>query len=113
MCDNHPNEVLAYRVDRRQFQRGDRINPSDEYLQALTPLGQQLEAFLEEARPANRPQRHTSLFVFEAPEPARLFWTKMTNSKLYTVRLLSPVLHSGDMALSKEQYEWLRAAISN
>jgi hypothetical protein len=104
MCEAREQETIGYRVDRRQFHATDIILPSGQYLQALNPQGQKLEALLETVRPNSKPPRASSLFVFEALDCAEHFWTKMTNGKLYKVRVVGAVLHCGDMALTETLY---------
>lgn len=93
----------CFRVDKRAFEKGTRIASAHEYAARLDPPAASIEAELEQLRPADKPSRSHSLFVFESENSARKHWSKMTDGKLYRVEIdVGRIGHRGDMALLDE-----------
>lgn len=89
-----------FRVDKRDFYIGDAVLPAGEFWDKAPAGTQEVEAIFESRRPAHLPQRVGALYVFEALEDAKKYWSKMKDGKLYEVEAeLSDVLLRADMAL--------------
>jgi hypothetical protein len=98
--NEHENTILAYRVDRRDFQPGEVIASAKEYLELSPERARRVEELFEQARPENKPRRTESLFLFENLTVAKKHWSKMSDGKLYEMKIAhSAVLHRGDMRL--------------
>jgi hypothetical protein len=93
----------GYRVDRRDFNPGERIDYTGVYFKNLTNTGKIVEDVLELYRPDGKPKRDTMLHVFEDLGPARKFWSKMKDGNLYKVQVDNAfVRHRGDMQLTEK-----------
>jgi len=101
-----------YRVDKRDYEVGDRIMTAGEYVRLFTEEQRSIEGFLEESRPPEKPPREGSLFLFEDLGVARKHWSKMKQGKLYEVETPTSVLHRGDMQLTEHLWKALQAGKS-
>lgn len=100
-----------FRVDKRDFVVGDAVLPAGEFWDKAPEGTQEVEAVFESRRPAHLPQRVGTLYVFEALEDAKKYWSKMKDGKLYEVEVeLSDVLLRADMALVDSAHALLGCA---
>jgi hypothetical protein len=100
-----------FRVDKRDFYVGDAVLPAGEFWDKAPAGTQEVEAIFESRRPAHLPQRVGALYVFEALEDAKKYWSKMKDGKLYEVEVeLSDVLLIADMALVDSAHALLGCA---
>ena len=92
-------KMKAYRADKRRFLLGQTIFGASEF-PMLHPNGIEVEKILEDARPATKPVRKSSLFLFENKMHAERHWAKMSGGILYECEI-DPysILHKGDMRL--------------
>jgi hypothetical protein len=96
----------GYRVDRREFAPEARIECAGDYFKSLTDAGKIVEQSLESNRPKGKPKRNEVLHIFESLEPAKKFWSKMKDGKLYKVRTDDKqVCHIGDMQLTEKLHD--------
>ncbi len=96
---------MYYRADKRDFSVDDLIVTAGNF-QSLNPNGSDaIEAIFERVRPANKPVRATSLFLFVDERSAKKHWSKMTGGCLYIVEAdQSGCIHKGDMRLVDQAF---------
>ena len=99
----------GYRVDRRDFSKGDTIASHGKFMSELTTKKKKVEEVLESKRPGGKLSRKNGLFIFESKEPALKHWLKMEKGKLYQV-YFDDYSHRGDMAKTEEIYKSLDEA---
>lgn len=97
--------LTAYRVDKRDFLEGEMIQSANQF-PTLNPNGsERVEEVFELIRPALKPKRVGSLFLFEDLVVAKKHWSKMAHSKLYEIQIeASSIRHRGDMRLVDEAF---------
>lgn len=92
--------MTYYRVDKRKFVVGQRIETAGQYYAKFTDIAKAIEDSLENNRPQSKPIRTSCLFLFCDEKCAKKHWSKMSEGKLYSVDVdEDSVLHTGDMAL--------------
>jgi len=96
-----------FRVTKNEYISGKIIKPSGHSSSQDTEVGQKIEELLEQARVEEAPSKppHVgSLFLFSDERCAQRYWCRMTNGRIYTVRIESDdhILHRSDMMLLHE-----------
>lgn len=100
-----------FRVDKRDFYVGDAVLPAGEFWDKAPAGTREVEAVFESRRPAHLPQRMGALYVFEALEDAKKYWSKMKDGKIYEVEVeLRDVLLRANMALVDSAHALLGSA---
>jgi hypothetical protein len=95
-----PPTKVYFRADKRFFISGQPITTAGQFNAKHPPHGKQAEEFLEGLRPADKPERVTSLMLFESEAVAREHCAKMTGGNLYQVQIdEDAILHRADMRL--------------
>lgn len=91
-----------FRIDKRLYEIGTVITPSNSYQLELDKKGLLLEKKLENYRLKHKPQRGKYLFVFNEYNDAKKFWKNMINGKFYRVSVeVEDILHKGDMKITE------------
>jgi hypothetical protein len=92
-----------YRADKRCLKAGEVMLPEGTYQDRFPVAGKEMEKALDDARPANKPNRKESLFVFDDLKAVESYWRSHDGSYLYEVEIDEAALeHCGDMALTDQ-----------
>lgn len=103
-------KMRYFRVDKRDFTPGDKIQSAQDYYEKFPPMPKAVEDALEICRPPYKVQRTSCVFVFEEEKCAKKHWSKMSNGKLYSAQLDDDlILHRGDMALMDAMKEMVES----
>jgi len=98
-----------YRVDKRIFNIGDPITPTNDSYQNKADFNPTIERILSEQLPPNKKaDRRQGLFIFIELSDAIRFACNITNSKIYKVKSLSDTtsFHKGDMNWTEVMYKF-------
>jgi hypothetical protein len=97
--------VILYRADKRDFNQGQEIQSAKQFHEQNPRGSDKVESIFEAKRPDTKPSRLDALYLFEDFVVAKKHWSKMTDGKLYEVRVeASEVRHRGDMRLVDEAF---------
>lgn len=101
--------IATYRVDNRNFDCGDIIEPQNAYQGDLDENRKMVEMILEQNRPSVKPKRNEILMLFEEFETAKRHWLIQTNSKFYRTNIPEEtILHLGDYNKVEELFKSIK-----